>query len=209
MGWLTTGLCTGEAGLQPEWGWCACPDDPPTASVTVEYAARRARSGYSATGSRPLGEEDGEERVSPPVRGRAEKKRESCSFRSLQEYVTMLRLVALLVMPMLIVAQYSQTAEQVWTAFGSTPDVLLITWTSNTSEGGVRYRINGGNYSEPADYAIVENYALPPAYARGGIPTPALSGLIHRQVISGLPLATYINYSIGSDALGWTADRTV
>ena len=52
------------------------------------------------------------------------------------------------------------------------------------------------------------NYALPPSPSEN-VYEPSTSGLIHYQPITGLPVATQIYYSIGSNATGWTADRTV
>ena len=105
-------------------------------------------------------------------------------------------------------------AEQRWVSFGATPSSAVVTWTSNTTAGGVAWSATpgacpGGAGCMDGAKALLQSYASPGG-GKGIFGTlPAYtSGVIHRATLSGLPVGARVYYRVGSAALGWSDERS-
>jgi hypothetical protein len=82
-------------------------------------------------------------------------------------------------------------AEQLWVAYGATPDAITISWLSSAAgaQSLVRYDTTPGTFAHSATGS-----AKP--YTCGSY----TSGDIHQVALTGLPLATRIYYKVGDDS---------
>ena len=106
---------------------------------------------------------------------------------------------------LLLAAQAARAAAQVappqqrWTNYGSAPGELAVTWSSSTTTDLVGYRL--APFADPPVYTWAKapelaSYASPPTSK-----LPAYTSLIiHRSYLTGLPLATELEYVVAVDS---------
>ena len=90
-------------------------------------------------------------------------------------------------------------AEQLWVAYGATPDAITISWLSSAAgaQSLVRYDTTPGTFAHSATGSAK-------TYTCGSY----TSGDIHQVALTGLPLATRIYYKVGDDSTGASSERS-